>query len=226
MIAISNSVDVQIDRRRVLRSIGYDARRKPSARVASLLDEHMENAHDLIDPRYAYVLRDIERIRRSCAFIEGSVVFESVVITRLLEKCQMVAVFLATIGGRLEEMVLRLAEDGLVLESVVLDAIGSVATEEVGEFVQSRIEEVAHAQGLGVSRRFSPGYCDWTVRQQRMVFRAMNGSSMGIRLTRACLMVPRKSISGILGIGPSSGDLEHYNPCRTCRKRNCVGRRM
>lgn len=135
----------------------------------------------------------------------------------------MVAVFLATIGNRLEKRVVRLAEDGLILESAVLDAIGSVAAEMVAEFVQGRVEEVAHAQGLRVSRRFSPGYCDWAIRQQKMLFRAMDGNSVGVRLTKECLMVPRKSISGVIGIGP--GEMKNYNPCKTCNKRDCIGRR-
>ena len=223
MIAISNRVDIEIDRQRVLLSIGYRTDRKPSARIVSLIDEHMENAHQLMEPAYSYIIKDIEAVRRSCVFLDGSIVFESEVMARLMEQCKMVTVFLVTIGSRLEKMVLRLAEDGLVLESAVLDAIGSVATETVAEFVHGRIEEVAHAQGLRVSRRFSPGYCDWAIRQQKKIFRAMDGNSMGVRLTKECLMVPRKSISGVIGIGPR--EMKNYNPCKTCNKRDCLGRR-
>ena len=223
MVAISNRADIEIDRHQVLRNIGYSTHRKPSARIASLINEYIENAHQLIEPLYSYVIRDIEGVRRSCVFVEGSIVFESEVIARLLEQCQKVVVFLATIGNRLEKMVLRLAEDGLVLDASVLDAIGSGAVEKVAEFVQDRIGEVARADGLSTSRRFSPGYCDWTIRQQKMVFRAMNGDSAGVRLTKEYLMLPRKSISGIIGIGPCG--VEDYNPCRTCNKRDCLGRR-
>jgi len=223
MIAISNRVDIEIDRQRVLLSIGYRTNRKPSVRVGSVVDEHIETAHQLMEPAYSYIIKDIEAVRRSCVFLDGSIVFESEVMARLMEQCKMVTVFLVTIGSRLEKMVLRLGEDGLVLESAVLDAIGSVATEMVAEFVYGRVEEVAHAQGLCVSRRFSPGYCDWAIRQQKMIFRAMNGNSMGIRLTKECLMLPRKSISGIIGIGPRQ--MKNYNPCKTCNKPDCLGRR-
>jgi len=224
-MVISNRADIKIDRRRVLRGIGYSAGSKPSARVSYLTDEHIEKAYQLIEPAYSYIIRDVERVRRSCVFVEGSIMFESVVIARLLEQCQKVAVFLATIGNRLEKRALRLAEDGLVLQSAVLDAIGSVAADKVAEAVQDRIREMARADGLCVSQRFSPGYCDWSIREQKMLFRAMDGASMGVRLTRECLMVPRKSISGIIGIGACGNGVENYNPCRTCRKRDCPGRR-
>ncbi|MCL0092756.1 hypothetical protein M1N92_03730, partial [Dehalococcoidia bacterium] len=136
-----------------------------------------------------------------------------------------VAVFLVTIGKHLEEMVYQLAEDRLILQAAALDAIGSDAAERVAGFVQGRIREMACTQGLVTSRCFSPGYCDWDIGQQKTVFRAVGKDSTGIGLTEGYLMIPRKSISGIIGIGLSNDNVEHYNPCKTCDKYDCQGRR-
>lgn len=224
MIAISDRID--IDRQQVVHNIGHDADCKLSPRIASLINEYVENARHLIEPSYSCVIRDIKLVQGSRIVIEGPIVFQSDIVARLLEQCEKVAVFLVTIGNHLEEMVSRLAEDGLILQATVLDAIGSVAAEKVADFVQGRIGEVARAQGLCISQRFSPGYCDWDVGQQKMVFGAVNGASMGVRLTEGCLMLPRKSISGIIGIGPGNGNVENYNPCKTCNKRDCPDRRQ
>jgi len=192
--------------------------------VASLVNEYVENACHLIEPSYSYVVRDIKFVQGSLVIIETSIIFESESIARLLEQCEEVAVFTLTIGGHLEETVVQLAEDGLILQAAVLDAIGSVAAETVADFIQDRVSEAARAHGLSISRRFSPGYCDWNIDQQEMVFRAMNGDSGGVRLTEGCLMLPRKSVSGIIGIGPSG--VENYNPCKTCDKHDsCPWRR-
>jgi hypothetical protein len=221
MTAITSQTD--IDRQQVLHTIGYGTDHKLPARIASLVNEYLENAYHLIEPSYACVIRDIKLVHGACVVIEDSIVFQSEVIARLLEQCEKAAVFLVTIGSHLEEMVCRLTEDGLMLQATVLDAIGSVAAEESVNFVQSRVGEVARAQGLCISRRFSPGYCDWDVGQQKMVFRAVSGDSVGVRLTEGCQMLPRKSISGIIGIG--SCEVENYNPCLTCDKYDCPGRR-
>jgi len=223
MTLISEHADIEIDRQRVVHTIGYGTQHKPSARVESLIDKHIEAAYQFIEPSYSYAVKNIDDVRRSCVFVEDSIVFESRVIAQLLKQCERVAVFLVTIGNGLEEKVCQLAEEGLVLEASVLDAIGSSAAENVAEFVQDRVVEMAHAQNLCTSRRFSPGYCDWALRQQKMVFKAINDNSTGVRLTKECLMIPRKSISGIIGIGPT--DMKNYNPCNTCKKRNCLGRR-
>lgn len=223
MVAISNRLGV--DWRQVLHDIGYSADSKLSTRVASLINEYLENAHHLFAPSYSGVIRDIKSVQGARVVIEGSIAFESKVIARLLEQCNKVAIFLATIGNHLEEMVCHLAEDRLILQATVLDAIGSVAVESVANFVQDRIGEIARDQGLYVSQRFSPGYCDWDIGQQKMVFRAMDGNSASVRLTEECLMLPQKSISGIIGIGPGDSNIETYNPCQTCNKDDCQGRR-
>ena len=221
MVTASNRFN--IDRQRVLHDIGYAPDSEPSARMMSLVDDYIKNAHQFIATSFSYAVRDIELVKGDTVLLEDGVIFESGVIARLLEKADRVAVFLLTIGGYLEDMAVRLAQDGLVLQSAVLDAIGSDAAERLADSVESQISEVAHNQGLTVSRRFSPGYCDWDVSQQRMVFQAMKGDHAGVQLTDGCLMLPRKSISGIIGIGPQ--EVADYNPCKGCERVDCIGRR-
>jgi len=219
------AVDIEIDKKQVCRYIGYEDDKNLSARISSLIDDYAEHAHDLINPLYSYVIKDVEWARGSISLIEGSVIFKSRIIAQLLERCPQVAIFLVTIGKYLEETAFQLARDGLILQATVLDAIGSDAVEKVADFAQDRIKEVAKARGLVTSRRFSPGYCDWNIGQQRMLFYALTGNTVGIRLTGECLMIPQKSISGIIGIGPSTDNVENYNPCKTCTKKDCPGRR-
>ena len=213
------------ERQRILTAIGYSSDTTVPARILSLVDEYAQNNHLITNPSYSYVIRDIEWVWGSRAIIEGLIVFRSEVVARLLEQCEKVAVFATTIGSHLEEVVSQMAEDGLVVQAAVLDAIGSDAAEKMADFVQDSISEIARAQGLTTSRRFSPGYCDWDVSQQKMVFQALKGDHAGINLTEGCLMIPRKSMSGIIGIGPPDSNVENYNPCKTCNKYDCLGRR-
>ena len=221
MVTITKPID--IDDQKVLKIVGCDADCKPSPRLASLVDDYINNANQLIVPSYSYVIRDIELVYGSGAVIEGWITFGSEVVAQLLEKCDKVAVFVLTIGSHLEEMVGQLSDKGLILQATVLDAVGSVAVEKLAEFVWDRIGALASYRGQYISRRFSPGYCDWHVEQQKMLFQLMDGDTAGVQLTEGCLMLPRKSISGIVGIG--CHDVEAYNPCKTCDKDDCIGRR-
>ena len=57
------------------------------------------------------------------------------------------------------------------------------------------------------------------------LFKAIKEETVDIRLTEECLMIPRKSISGIIGIGESKNAIDIYNPCKTCKTTECPGRR-
>jgi len=218
-------VDVEIDKNQVCQFIGYDDSHKLSARISSLVDDYARNAQGLINPLYSYVIKDVEWARGCIAFIEDSIIFKSEVIVRLLEQCKHVAIFVVTIGKYLEETAWKLSRDGLILQATVLDAVGSDAVEKAAGRVQDKIEEMARSEGLVISRRFSPGYCDWNIGQQRMLFHALTGRTSGVRLTAECLMIPQKSISGIIGIGSANSNVDKYNPCEFCNKQDCPGRR-
>jgi hypothetical protein len=221
----TTQIEIEVDKRHVLRRIGYKDDCEPSPRIAHLISEYTQLAQQLIKPSYSYVIKDIDMVRKRDVFIGDLVIFRSYVIARLLEQCQQVGAFLVTIGDQLEKKATSMANDGFILESYTLDAIGSSAVEKIAELVETEIRKMASAQGLCISRRFSPGYCDWSIRQQKELFRMIDGDSLGVQLTAGYLMIPQKSVSGIVGIGPSCVDIETYNPCRTCKKRNCLGRR-
>jgi len=216
---------LDIDKQQVLSDIGYCDDYQPSARIASLVDDYIENYYDLLTPSHSYVIKNIVSVKGDQIVLEDSIILESKVLARLLEQCEKVAIFVLTIGNHLEEMVAYLAENGLVLQAAVLDAIGSGATERLAVFVEGRIRRIAIPQGLSISWRFSPGYCDWEISQQNMIFRALRDDSAGVRLTKGGLMLPQKSISGLIGMGHANSKIENYNPCRTCRKKDCPGRR-
>ncbi|MFH1646453.1 MAG: vitamin B12 dependent-methionine synthase activation domain-containing protein [Chloroflexota bacterium] len=205
--------------------IGYADDCVPSARIASLVDDYVENYHDLLVTSYSHVIRDIESVDGDRIDIGDGIVLESEVVARLLQRCEQVAVFALTIGSHLEELVAHLAENGLVLQATVLDAIGSGAAESLANEFSESTAKIAATAGLVTSRRFSPGYCDWDVSQQEMVFRALDGDTPGITLTDSMLMTPRKSVSGIIGIGQPGRGIESYNPCGPCLKKDCPGRR-
>ncbi|MBE0431117.1 MAG: hypothetical protein IBX67_04745 [Dehalococcoidia bacterium] len=225
MSVSSDRVDIEIDKKQICQYIGYNDDHHLSARISSLIDDYSKHAHQLINPLYSYVIRKVEWARGTMALVEGSIIFKSWVVVQLLEQCQQVAIFVVTIGKYLEDTAAQLARDGLILQATVLDAIGSNAVEKVAEHAQGKIGQIAESKGLVISRRFSPGYCDWNIGQQRMIFAALTGNTVGVRLTGECLMIPQKSISGIIGIGPPDGNVERYNPCSFCEKQDCPGRR-
>ena len=226
MIVSNDSIEIEISRNEVCHYVGYEAGFTPPARILTLIDDYVKNVDCLIEPASSYTILNIDSIENDRIYIEGDITFKSQVIADALKHCDKIAIFLVTIGDHLEEISRKLAEDGLVLQAAVLDAIGSDAVEKVADFVQQKIRTISSYWKLVINqRRFSPGYCDWGIEQQEILFRAIDNNSIEVSLTDEYLMIPRKSLSGIFGIGLPGNGIETYNSCSLCNKNNCHGRR-
>jgi len=209
----------------ILDRIGYEGADNPSRRIVSLVDDYIENYNEFIAPDFAWAERPVENLGDNRVSLGDGIVLESPKLSRMLERCDRAVVFAVTIGGYLEAMVAQLSEAGQIVQATVLDAIGSGAAEKMAARFEERLRENVAPDGLVISRRFSPGYCDWNVSQQGELFKALGGDTAGIELTASQLMTPRKSVSGIIGVGGAGRDIENYNPCVTCKRKDCPGRR-
>jgi hypothetical protein len=50
----------------------------------------------------------------------------------------------------------------------------------------------------------APGFAGWGLEQQRALFAAFDGTPLPVALTDACVMIPRKSVTGVHGLVPVS----------------------
>lgn len=79
--------------------------------------------------------------------------------------------------------------------------------EELAAFIEKR--------GWKHTNRYSPGYCGWHVSEQQKLFSLFPvASPCGIQLTDSSLMIPIKSVSGIIGVGSHVRKLEYT--CGLC----------
>lgn len=106
----------------------------------------------------------------------------------------------ATIGEDIEDQVTRSFEEGKYSFSMLLDAAATTAIEEVADGMEKNIFNVVKRQGLAMTWRFSPGYGDWPIEQQPEVLSLANGKEIGVSLTEALMLIPRKSITAIIGL--------------------------
>ena len=191
---------VSIDKDEVYRALGYSGH-APSAFISSLIDSQIAGAYKFIKPAYTYALKAIEGIKDREVFVDGYSALVSQTISYVVSDCRYVTIFLATIGNDLGGETSRLMRKGEMLPAITLDAIGTEAVEKTAGKLQDAVGEIARTMGCQATLRYSPGYCDWDITQQKVLFRAIDSVSLGVKLTKSCMMVPEKSISGIIGIG-------------------------
>jgi hypothetical protein len=137
----------------------------------------------------------------------------SPLLARHLAGAEQVVFALATIGPDLEEhSSSQMGKDPLL--GIALDGLGNAAVEVLGEQVCIRIGKQAEAVGLTASTPLSPGEPEWPVEiGQSQIFALLDPSRVGITLTSGGMMVPKKSISFVVGVGP---DMSRDDFCELC----------
>jgi len=196
-------------------------------RIRPLIRQCRNTLTDLVDPRLTYRSMKVDHVTHNTVVLEDGTVLNSEKLALVFSSCPTVIFFAATIGVNIGYAVDDLSAQGEYRRAYVLDTLGSEAIELVVDEFQKRMHKRYRPEGT-VTLRFSPGYCDWPLEEQRMLFDIIDTKRIDLSLLDSCIMHPRKSISGVFGIhSPAMSASKHpVNPCRTCTIKNCPERRI
>jgi hypothetical protein len=135
----------------------------------------------------------------------------------LLAPARRALVAVGTIGPALEARVLELNAAGQGLKSCLLDNVGVLAVGAVGEAVRCLAEEAAAQEGWGVGLALAPGsLVGWPLRDQRTLCALLPLHEVGLELNPQCVLVPHKSASWLIGMGPGYESHRVGSACKYC----------
>jgi len=180
-------------------------------------------------PQFKYVLLDgsldLEDNRLTLMGQGGPVTFDAGrIICRQLRGAQRYAVFVATVGNGYFQWTDAVKRRDDMFQTYAMDCVGSQIVESVADYMETVLQAEIDPAGFKHTNRFSPGYCGWHVSEQPKLFSLFpEQNPCGIELTESCLMLPIKSVSGIIGIGPDVRYLQYS--CGICDKKDCYKRR-
>lgn len=143
-------------------------------------------------------------------------------LARRLPEPRVLCTFVVTAGGALDREIRR-EQDRSMFAAYLLDAVGSVLAEWLADRTEAHLARLLDESGLAATGRFSPGYCDWEIRDgQRAIFGALGPEPAGVSCTESGMMLPRKSVSACVLGAP---EVEARYPCASCRQAGCAYRR-
>jgi hypothetical protein len=178
----------------------------------------MEECRRLIEPKTVYSFSKVIGIEKADVQLESGHTLNSVLLADILKVNQVIALYVVTIGPRLEKQASEEAKSSL-LQAAIMEWIADYALEKaaayIGSFVKKTLgSEVYHFRpGEGTPNLFD-------IKQQKILFQIIDPTTtIGVSLTPGFMMVPRKSISGVLAATP-----QEYIACQYCPKR-CENRK-
>ncbi|MDJ0669104.1 MAG: vitamin B12 dependent-methionine synthase activation domain-containing protein [Desulfobacterales bacterium] len=144
----------------------------------------------------------------------------------LMEGARVALASVNSIGGRLDDAVRTLNAQGDAFEGYLLDCVGVVALSKVGDAAARMAEDRAKEMGWGVGARLAPGsLVGWDTARQTEICDLLPLEAADIRLTDSGLIVPFKSASGLIGVGPGYRDTTVGSVCGLCRLKDGCWRR-
>jgi hypothetical protein len=160
--------------------------------------------------------------RFGIGFVKSGVVLEGTDVTLWGESifnhllhCRECILFCATLGQQAEVLLRRWQVKDLAF-AVVLDACASAAIEAHCDELQNEMQRAAEREGLFIAERFSPGYGDFSIEQQREICAVLDtGRRVGVTVSESGILIPRKSITAVVGISHSRRP-RREEPCDKC----------
>jgi len=198
---------------------------KASPAVVAVAQEVLAEARSLLAPAALYTLLPVRAVEHEQILLDGGAVFAGPLAARVLAGASEAVAAVCTIGPALEERSAALFAAGYPLQGLAMDGAGTAAIRLVAGAVGVRICDEATAHGLSVGMSADPGQEGWPITQQRVLFGLLPAEKIGVHLTNSCLMLPRKSVSFVVGLGPDMR--ADAVPCDFCSKRErCRWRRQ
>lgn len=215
---------VDPDREQIYRLVGLKTDRPNHQRWIGEVETLIADLRRLLRPRGMFRIDAVQRMDRNLLELASGAVFEGAISTFLTHSTH-IATFIVTIGSAIERLAREWMQAGKIMQGTIADAIASESVEAVAEKLQGEVRAWAHQRKAEITPRYSPGYCGMDVRQQTTLFASLPAHQIEVTRTPSCLMVPLKSVSGLIGIGPADLVSPGGYPCETCNHGHCMQRR-
>lgn len=168
---------------------------------ARALDERIGQARAFITlkgaaRRLPILSRDARRIR-----LPGDSILESAQLAALLADSREVILLGATAGPAVIEAIQRDTADGNLTRAVVFDAAASEMVDAALDWMETFFGRELRREGRRLTKsRFSCGYGDLALENQKLFYGLLELGRLGVELTEHYVLVPEKSVTAVAGI--------------------------
>ena len=191
--------EIEIDSYEVLRYLGYK-KELITAEDISQVESFLPEARACLKPAACWGRFEVEMLSdNKISFPYGQIVSKDL-SKNLTTSCREIFLFAASIGLEYDRLVQR-SRISSMAKSSFLNAIGAAAVENVCDRLNEELRQLAADEGKSLRPRYSPGYGDYNLENQRGIFDLLTPSKhIGLTLKDNLIMVPEKSVTALIGI--------------------------
>lgn len=211
---------LKIDKKEVLRYAGHRGDYVPD-NVEAAAEKMCGLILQNISPKSRVIQCAVQPAENGVVLGGSRLVLQGRDIKKHLDGCAFCYVLCATIGYQ-ADMFIRSMQVQSALDGLMADAAATAAIEAYCDLLENRLRSEQKRQGKFVTWRYSPGYGDFPFEQQPQVLNLLQAEKYtGIHCNRACMMIPSKSVTAVMGIA-NKKPRRSAGKCAFCpNKGNC-----
>lgn len=212
-----------IDKKEALRYMGYRGQ-KLDENMEKLLDACIKEVQDISKNSFTYEIFDIERVEEGVSLKGTTLILRGEDIAVHLLKSEKCAVMAVTLGLETDRRIAFYSKTNLT-KGLVFDACAAASVESLCDMIQAEIEVKAKTMGLATTSRYSPGYGDFSIENQKEIGRVLKVyERIGLSVNESSIMIPRKSVTAVIGMQRERCIVENHK-CISCKNTNCLYRK-
>lgn len=207
--------DFEVNKEEVLRYLGYGGQ-EIDCSLHSLIDSLRKEIKELSKIRFIYKEYNIKQSDGVIELENSSISLAGQSIAAHLQNSKTAIVMAVTLGNNVD-LRIRYYEKIDMQKALILDACATTLIEEVCDVVERAIRDKVAVRG-NLNYRYSPGYGDLTLDCQRDIVTSLETPKyLGLNLNSHNILIPRKSVTAILGWASDEKPVETKRGCEYCR---------
>ncbi|MDD4570370.1 MAG: vitamin B12 dependent-methionine synthase activation domain-containing protein [Tepidanaerobacteraceae bacterium] len=212
---------MNIEFNEILHYLGYKGQ-EVDANTKKMIDTCIYEISGIARRKHLYNFFNMKKLNGDISLQDSTLVFSGKDITNHLKyslKCVIIAV---TLGIEVDKRIAFYSKMDLY-KSIVMDACASAAVEALCDEVEDEIRAKASHNGLYITSRYSPGYGDFPLELQLDIINVLDAyKKIGLSVTENSLLIPRKSITAVIGIQKIPPNYNCFNEkCAACHNIDC-----
>lgn len=167
----------------------------------AFLEEGITRGLSLCHPKGVFGRFKIVEKVEDRIILDNDLALQSRSLAKLLDRSCEVVLMAATVGKEVVEESLSQVQGGDAALGVIIDSTASQTADAAITWIMECVDKLVRREGKRVTKhRYSPGFGDLSLINQKAIFEMLDLSRLGLGITDKHMLVPEKSVIAIIGI--------------------------
>jgi hypothetical protein len=195
-------ISIDPPREKIFQRLGYKKRTTEiSTNQQKETDFFIKEASSFISLKGAMLRLAILHNNGEKIILSNNLTFQSRKLAAFLHDCRETVLMGSSAGNSIMEAIQEKSRRDDLAAAVVYDATASEMADAALDWMMNYFNQLLRREGKTLlPRRFSAGYADFDLRNQKAIYELLQMNKIGVEITSEFILLPEKSVTAISGI--------------------------